>query len=84
MAAYGLKGLLAYVVLDLAGVCLGCLFIDAYVDKKRRQRLVPVKHARSDRHTGVGQGYQAVFVHRDMPAFSEPFGRIAYAGLCHA
>ena len=45
VAADGLKGLLADVVLHLAGVGLGGLRVHTQMDKKLRQGLVPVQLA---------------------------------------
>ena len=84
MAADGLKGLLADVVLHLAGVGLGSLRVHTQMDKKLRQGLVPVQHAGGDGHARVRQGDEPLLVHGDVPALPQALGGVAGAGLCYA
>ena len=84
MAADGLKGLLADVVLHLAGVGLGGFRVHTQMDKKLRQGLVPVQHAGGDGHARVRQGDEPLLVHGDIAALPQALGGVADAGLCHA
>ena len=77
-----LIGLLADVVLDLAGVLLRRFGVDAERDEKIRERVVPIEHFGGDGHAAVGQGDETVLVHFDVAVFAQTLGRIGDAGLC--
>ena len=77
-------GLLADVVLDLAGVLLGGFFVHTECNEKFRERVVAVEHLSGDGHAAVGQRDETVAVHLDIAVFAQTLGRIGHAGLCHA
>ena len=74
-------GLLADVVLDLAGVLLRRLLVDTDGNEELRQRMVPVEHFRGDLHAAGRQGDESVAIHRDMAALAQALGRVGDAGL---
>lgn len=84
VAADGLEGLLADVVLDFAGIGLGGLRVHTQMDQKPGQGLVPVQHAGGDGHPRLRQGDEPLLVHGDVPAFPQALGGVADAGLGHA
>src|SRR5574344_2685180 len=84
VCAYGLKRLLAYVVLYFAGILFGRDIVYAKRYQEFCERLVPAKHVGGYFHAAVGKRYQPVGIHRYVAVLPEPFCGICDAGLCYA
>lgn len=84
VGADGAVALFTQVMLHLAGVCLGSNFVDTKIDQELCERFVAVEHARGNLHAALGQGNQAVLVHRDIAVFLEPLCGVGDTGLCDA
>ena len=78
---YCLIRLLAYVMLDFAGVRLGGLLIHAERHQKSRQRLVTVEHLRRNAHAAFGERYKAVLIHGNVAALLQPLCGVGDARL---
>ena len=79
--AYGLKCLLADVVLYLAGILAGDILGYAQPDKKLGKLPVTGIHAFGNFKPGLGQGDEPVAAHGDVAVFPQPLGGVAHAGL---
>ena len=82
--AEGIEGLRMQIVLDLAGVFLSDLGIDADGNEEVGEDLMARVDLLSDLHTLIGQCDQAVAGHGDITVFAEILGSVGYAGLGHA
>ena len=81
VGADGGKGLVADVVLDLAGVFLRHLGVHPQSDEEAGQSVVPVQHTGGNGHAGVRQGDEPLPVHGDIAVFPQPLGGVADTGL---
>ena len=83
MPADRLKGLLAQVVLDLAGVLPGGLRAHAQAGQQLGKKLVPFVHALGDLPSRLQQYDHPRLIQRDISAFPQALGGIAHTGLGH-
>ena len=84
VGADGVKGFLADIVLDLAGVGLGGGGVDTQRHQEPRQRVVPIQHIFRDGHAAGGQCNKPVLIHGDIAVFLETLGGVGDAWLRHA
>ena len=82
--ADGVIGLLADVVLDLAGVLLRGPGVHAEGDEEGSERFVAVEHFGGDGHAGLRERDESILIHRDVPALLETARGVGDARLCHA
>ena len=78
LCADGVKGFLADVVFDFAGVGFGGFFINAKAFEKCGEHMVAFKSAGRNVHALGSQGDKTILIHGDVAVFAQALCGVAY------